>query len=512
MKMNKTSFPVIVSLAFFGLATFTAQARWSYDSANKVIVDTDGETVRWSIPVTVWNGNLALNGTPTVGEGVLDLTNFREEADCGYDVTAIRNYLQGTRQNIITEFIAPHITSVSGSGIGYYARKNTSVTRIVLSDDVTTLDANSTYGLTALTNISPRVFRSLTTAPYFKDCSSLTGTLEFPNATSVGGEAFSGCACLQDVRLPLATSVGNRAFEGCAELTNVSLSAELTTIGNYSFKNCVKLEEVLPGTFPSVVSIGEDAFYYTTALKTMPVFAGLPLLSKTAFRYSGISGDVSFEKLEMVGLYCFDGCPNLTGFYGPCVTNVDGAGFSNCSSLTNVVLAENLQNVGYAAFANDPELVSVSPIFGKGMKTVASMAYQNCPKLASTLVLDCPDLVPSTPVFYGTTRISNIVVKAYPPDKSFAKLSDRLHDGVSVWFYGDPLSDQNDIQLEPWKNWARFYIKNGKRNPKWLALTSPLTATEKARADYPGKNTFGKLKNGIYAINWSTLGLSVIVR
>ena len=512
--MKTNSIPLVFLFAAFlsCLLAFTAQATWKYDSAKKVIVDTDGETVRWSVPVTVWNGNLALNGTPTVGEGVLDLTNFREEADCGYDVTAILNYLQGDRQNIITELIAPHITFVSESSIGYYGRKNTSVTRIVLSDDVTTLKANSTYGLTALTNISPRVFRSLTTMPYFKDCSSLTGILEFPNATSVGGEAFSGCACLQDVRLPLATSVGNRAFEGCAALTNVSLSAELTAIGNHSFNNCTKLATVLPKAFPSLVSMGEFAFNKTTSLGAMPEFPNLVVLNRNAFRYSGISGDVTFAKVEKVGLYCFDGCPNLTGFYGPCVTNVDGAGLSNCSSLTNVVLAEKLQNVGYAGFANNPELVSVSPIFGKGMKAAARMAYQNCPKLASTLVLDCPDLEPVADVFFGTTLLSNIVVKAYPPDKEFAKLFYEVRNGASIWFYGDPLLNQQDIQINKRTLWARFYIRNGKRNPKWLALTSPLTEQEKERTDYPSKKTFGKLKNGIYAINWSTLGLSVIVR
>ena len=83
--------------------------------------------------------------------------------------------------------------------------------------------------------------------------------------TSIGGDAFSGCAALTSVTIPgSVTSIGGDAFSGCAALTSVEIPNGVTAIGGSTFSNCIRLAKV---TIPkSVTSIGKNAFYYCESI------------------------------------------------------------------------------------------------------------------------------------------------------------------------------------------------------------------------------------------------------
>ena len=60
------------------------------------------------------------------------------------------------------------------------------------------------------------------------------------------------------------TSIGGDAFSGCAALTSVEIPNGVTAIGGSTFSNCIRLAKV---TIPkSVTSIGKNAFYYCESI------------------------------------------------------------------------------------------------------------------------------------------------------------------------------------------------------------------------------------------------------
>ena len=114
----------------------------------------------------------------------------------------------------------------------------------------------------------------------FSRCTGITGSVSFPELTSVGGwglyYAFRGCTGIESVSFPELTSIDTNGLY-CAFY-------ECTGIGSVSF--------------PELTSVGNKGLYY-------------------AFREcTGITGSVSFPKLTSVandGLYCaFTGCTGIT--------------------------------------------------------------------------------------------------------------------------------------------------------------------------------------------------------
>ena len=88
---------------------------------------------------------------------------------------------------------------------------------------------------------------------------SVTSVVIPNNVTSIGDGAFAGFTGLTSVSIPNSvTSIGGYAFYDCTGLSSVSIGIGVTSIGDSAFQNCTKLTRVnLP---KSVTSIGHNAF------------------------------------------------------------------------------------------------------------------------------------------------------------------------------------------------------------------------------------------------------------
>ena len=120
----------------------------------------------------------------------------------------------------------------------------------------------------------------------------------FSGLTSIGDDAFSGCAMLTTVKLPKHLKhIGARAFKGCAKLKTMVLSDSLTSIGEEAFEGCKvfaltslpdgimqipartfqNCEALTTMTLPlNVAFIGDEAFAGCTKLKSVTVRNFLP--------------------------------------------------------------------------------------------------------------------------------------------------------------------------------------------------------------------------------------------
>jgi len=81
-------------------------------------------------------------------------------------------------------------------------------------------------------------------------------SINLPQVTSIGSDAFSNCSNIQDVSFPLVTSVGSNAFSNCSRLQSASFPL-VTTIGSFAFSSCSALVSL---NIPKVTNIGRMAF------------------------------------------------------------------------------------------------------------------------------------------------------------------------------------------------------------------------------------------------------------
>ena len=72
---------------------------------------------------------------------------------------------------------------------------------------------------------------------------SLDDLNQFPNLTTIGNGAFSGCTNLVSANLSNVTTIGNSAFAGCTSLTIVN-APNATNIGDAAFSGCSSLTTV----------------------------------------------------------------------------------------------------------------------------------------------------------------------------------------------------------------------------------------------------------------------------
>ena len=94
----------------------------------------------------------------------------------------------------------------------------------------------------------------------------ITGGYTVPESvTSIGAEAFGGCAELTGITIPAqVTSIGEGAFYDCPSLASVIIPASVTNIGSSAFEACIGLTNIyFKGNAPnagSAVFAGYDTY------------------------------------------------------------------------------------------------------------------------------------------------------------------------------------------------------------------------------------------------------------
>jgi len=145
----------------------------------------------------------------------------------------------------------------------------------------------------------------------FNKCTGLT-SLDLPKVTEIGNRAFAGCTGLTSINLPQVTKIGYSTLQGCTGLTSIDLS-QATEIGNKAFSQCTALTSI---DLPQATDIGEEAFQNCTVLASI----GLPKVTK-------------------IGIAAFVGCGKLASIYLPQVTDIREDAFFGCTGLKSIVLS-----------------------------------------------------------------------------------------------------------------------------------------------------------------------------
>ena len=310
---------------------------------------------------------------------------YHDDGNCLIE-TASRTLIAGCQSSVI-----PTNGSVTSIGGGAF-RECSNLTNIVIPSSVTSIGDGAFYNCSSLESIVIPFSVTSIESYAFRGCSSLTSIVIPSNVTSIGDAIFAGCSSLSSITVEegndvyhsegnclietasrtliagcqssvipadgSVTSIGDNAFYKCRSLTSIVIPSGVTSIGNYAFMDCDSLESIV---IPSgVTSIGENAFCNCSSLSSITVEEGNDVyhsegncLIETASRTliagcqsSVIPADGSVTSIES---YAFSDCSSLTSIVIPfSVTSIESYAFSGCSSLTIYCEAEE-QPVGWDA-------------------------------------------------------------------------------------------------------------------------------------------------------------------
>ena len=156
------------------------------------------------------------------------------------------------------------------------------------------------------------------------------------------------------------STIGEDAFYGCSDLRSIELPASLTSIGGGAFCGCSSLSSIeLPA---SLTSLGNYAFYECSSLESIDLPESLTSIGDNTF--AGCSSLESIdlpESLTSIGNWAFWGCSSLSSIELPAsLTKIERNAFRICSSLSSIELPASLTKIENTAFCGCSSLREIA--------------------------------------------------------------------------------------------------------------------------------------------------------
>ncbi len=341
-----------------------------------------------------------------------------------------------------------------------------SLTSISIPNSVTAIGASAFAGCESLTGISIPNSVTAIGASAFADCHNLICEIIIPNGvekiesylfancyripniilskdtTGIAYRAFSGCCNLTSITIPQkVTSIDKTAFESTGKLyeiinqSNVPLSIDETkstrviidAYGNKQFKNNEPFELITTdtgfrfthynGQYRLVAYLGADEIItfpdhingetYTVGkmsgyLRNITLSTGITAIEDNAFstfriengiiKYSEnttLTSIIIPENVTSIGESAFEYCYNLESviFTGNVqLRHIADDTFHGCSSLTNITIPEGVTSIGEGAFTGCEKLTSIT--IPNSVTNIGDMAFFHCSSLTSITIPD----------------------------------------------------------------------------------------------------------------------------
>ena len=252
----------------------------------------------------------------------------------------------------------------------------------------------------------------------FAHNSSLRTVILPSSVNRIGECAFLNCSSLEVVEFVGVESIGAQAFYGCTSLRSISLSDSLAVIGDNAFENCYSLGSiVIPG---SVWMMGVDAFrgcgniYIQCMMQDKPVdwaeswcdyyaIVSWEMDVVDVIEWSFVDGGVSIDKYN--GLQFNELCipDTIDGFE---VVRIGEDAFYLCDEITKITLPDTVYEIADRAFYNCFSLEIIN--MPKALKRIGANAFYN----ARLKEIDLPYGLESigSEAFYYCDNVSSICI------------------------------------------------------------------------------------------------------
>jgi len=254
------------------------------------------------------------------------------------------------------------------------------ITAITIPANIKSIAEKTFTGCINLTDVTFVEGFSMTIGKWFSGLISLTSVAIPASVTSISSSAFSGCTSLVDVTFAsdsLLETINESMFSGCTSLEIITIPASVMTVGSYAFSKCTSLTSI---TIPEgVKSIGISAFSDCSSLTSINIPEGVASIGGSAF------SDTAWLKNQSNGLvyagkvlYIYKGVmPDITEIDNIKIDTIAIAGeaFSNCTSLTSIVIPESVTSIGNGAFSKCTNLISIT--IPASVTTIDSYAFSS---------------------------------------------------------------------------------------------------------------------------------------
>ena len=210
------------------------------------------------------------------------------------------------------------------------------------------------------------------------------------------------------------TTIGENAFSDCQELTSVTIGDNVTSIGEKAFNGCPFPSITIPN---SVTNIGRGAFEECNNLATVTINSNY-LVSQdysmdSSYPFLSMFGKqvkkyIIGNDVKNIGQKAFYNCSELTSLtIGDNVTGIGESAFSDCNSLPSVVIPNNVIIIGDSAFNQCNGLTSL--ILGENVTSIGESAFYGCSGIPS---LTIPNSVASigSSAFSGCSGFTSLTI------------------------------------------------------------------------------------------------------
>lgn len=327
------------------------------------------------------------NSLRTIGSHAFENCVNLTSVNWGNGVQKIKNYAFKGCYNVISLNLPNTVKE-----IGLNSFSNWSITSVTIPNSLEMIRAEAFSNCANLTNLyfnadSCVGFSLEETFPVFYECPHLTTvvfgnnvksippslckglpimTITIPNSVKViGSSAFSGCNGLLTANLGDSIErIGHEAFKGCGNLVSITLPSSLKKIGRSSFEDCSTLSSI---TIPhNVDTVYFEAFYGCRNLRDVYFNADSCTLMGGYYDYRRV----------------FSNCDSLSNIYiGNNVKFIPPYAFCAINTLESITIPNSVRKIGEAAFYACHHLNTVS--LGNSLDTIMRYAFYNCDMLSS---------------------------------------------------------------------------------------------------------------------------------
>lgn len=224
----------------------------------------------------------------------------------------------------------------------------------------------------------------------FKDCTQLTKVTVPDTITVIEDYSFYECSSLQEINIPRSVkNIGFQAFYGCTSLTALNIPADCTDIEAFAFEGCSSLTGIHVAA-DNTAYHDEDGILFDKTGETLILYPSanpqtqyaLPASCTSIYDYAFIGNpyleSVDISGVKEIGEDAFYFCTALkTAAIPDGITELKGAMFGKCESLESVQLPEGLTTIGESCFYHCMALRECD--IPESVQTIGNYAFFNCP-------------------------------------------------------------------------------------------------------------------------------------